>query len=299
MISTLTVSGSIQTSGSITVNQLAGKNNLVVHLDASTATYTGYVFNSGSNNGTPTTVLNWPNRWTDLSGNGNHAYPIRSSTGTSNGINYISSGLPFTSSYLTTNVTIPQGSLFNTINDRCMRFNPINEAVNRSYSVFVWINFSKNNSASQYSYVQPIISKRTLSTEFIWDFGAPGGNNNGPFRPQATIWSGSTPVSITAPAASSVVTGSWAQLGFTVDAGSQGSGFRLYLNGVQVGYDNLSTINYIPTTGSRQILMGHLDWQSNNIRSNFGLSQVMIFNKSLTPREVLNNYHITKYKHTS
>jgi hypothetical protein len=300
MISTLTVSGSLIVSGGLTVNQLARKGNIVVQLDASPSTYTAYEFNSGSQSGTETSILNWTNRWSDTSGNNNHAYPVRV-VSTPSGISYSSSFFPITSSYLNNGINVfGLGNTTTTnLNDRAFRFNPINESSNSSYSIFTWVKFNINTSTFGNQRIQVIIQKRTLNSDKYFDFGALGPSNSGPFYPIFSVYSGSgvaQPITISAPS-QTVSLNTWIQYGITIEGGIGGSGARLYVNGTQVAYNDLSLLNYSPNTGSRQILMGRFDWASNTARSNYNVSQVLIYNTCLTPQEVRNNYQITKYKH--
>jgi hypothetical protein len=287
----------------LNINQLARKENLVIHLDASVANYTAYEFNSGSRNGTSASILDWPNRWTDLSGNNNHGYVIRATSAPNQEIaTYSSSFYNITSSYLNNGVNIfGLGNLGN-LNDRLIRFNPINGTTNFSYSIFTWVKFNINNTTSQFNHYQPIISKRTLGTvapfdlDRYFDFGANGSSNSGPWYPVITIFSGSGVLEIFNQS-STVPSNTWVQYGFTIEGGAQGSGLRLYVNGTQVANNNLSSINYSFNTGSRQIVMGRMDWASNSIRSNFNMSQLLAYDCALTPQEVWDNYQITKYKH--
>ena len=291
MISTLTVSGSLIVSGGLTVNQLARKGNLVVHLDASVANYTAYQFNSGSRNGTSASILDWPNRWTDLSGNNNHAYPIRANTANNtNGITgYSSSFFPITSSYLDNGVNVfGLGNLGN-LNDRGMRFNPI-IIENTPFSIFTWVKFNTNTSTFIPDRPQFIIAKQIAGTSISWGLNGLQSTNSGPLK--LNFYLGSTD-NANSPTYS-IVTGSWCQVGATVDSGSASNFINLYINGQLVTTTPITTF---PTPVSQQIIMGRPNWASNTVRSNFNMSQLLVYNCALTPQEVWNNYQITKYKH--
>ena len=283
MISTLTV------SGGLSINDLARKENLVIHLDASVANYTAYEFNSGSRNGTNVSILDWPNKWTDLSGNNNHAYPIRAITAdNTNGITgYSSSFFPITSSYLDNGVNVfGLGNLVN-LNDRAMRFNPI-IIENTPFSIFTWIKFNTNTSTFN-DRPQFIIAKQ-IAGSVSWGINGLQTTNSGPLK--LNFYLGSTD-SADSPTYS-IVTGSWCQVGATVDSGSASNFINLYINGQLVTTTPITTF---PTPVSQQIIMGRPNWASNTVRSNFNMSQLLIYNCALTPQEVWDNYQITKYKH--
>ena len=49
---------------------------------------------------------------------------------------------------------------------------------------------------------------------------------------------------------------------------------------------------------SLQTILGRNSWNnSQNLGSDFDLSQLLIYNAALTPQEIWNNYQVTKYKH--
>jgi hypothetical protein len=273
----------------LNINQLARKENLVIHLDASPANYTAYEFNSGSRNGTNASVLDWPNRWTDLSGNNNHAYPIRAITADDAlGITgYSSSFYNFTSSYLDTSVDISGVGSLGSITDKALRFNPIQETTS-PLSIFLWVKLS--STVLNYYW---IANKRSGGTtpagQLYWNIICSAGRN--------FIWelydsSNSIIAEYTRPTVVNLNT--WYQVGFTVDNSTAGSRYAFYFNGQPV---NTGTLSGNMNVGSRQIVIGRPDWGSNSIRSRFWLSQFLVYNAALTSQEVWDNYQITKYKH--
>jgi hypothetical protein len=275
-------------SSTVNVNQLARKGNLVVYLDASTANYTAYNFNSGSRNGTNASVLTWPNRWTDLSGNNNHVYPIYvTSADNTTGITaYNSSFYNITSSYLNNSVEIVGSGVY-TLTDKAFRFNPIQETTG-PLSIFMWVKLSSTVSGGYYWIAQKRGQGATTNSLF-WDIICSSARN---FIINLYNSTGTAAANYTFPTAVSLNT--WYQVGFTVDNSTAGSRYNFYLNGQVV---TSGTLNSNMNVGSRQIILGRPDWASTNIRSRFWLSQFLIYNTALTPQEVQNNYQITKYKH--
>jgi hypothetical protein len=275
----------------LNINQLARKENLVIHLDASVANYTAYEFNSGSRNGTNASILDWPNRWTDLSGNNNHAYPIKVNTQAAGGVTgYSSSFFPITSSYLNNSVNIfGVGSLGST--DRGMRFNPIiNE--NLPFSLFTWIKFNTNTSTYNVApdfLPQHVIAKQNILNAY-WGLAFTQTTNSGPLKPNF-YWGSNNVVG----PSFNLITGSWYQVGVTVDSGSVSNNINLYVNGQLIS--SLVASSAYPSPASQHILMGRPDWNSTTVRSNFNMSQLLVYNCALTPQEVWDNYQITKYKH--
>lgn len=276
MISTLMISGSLQTSGSIAVNQLAASDNLVVHLDANISTYTAQPFMSKpSLTGTSTSVLTWPNKWPDISGNNNHAYPCTTITSYASSANF-----PLTSSYLN-NCVYFKNSVHN------FRLNPIQETTG-PLSVFIWVRRKGTGGAggqwlinkrvtafsSVNSYYQIIISTVTRFSIAI--------NNQ------------STGIILNSPVISNNV---WYNIGFTIEDRTPTSRVTAYINGESYGSSLLGGTLGMPT-GSLQTILGRQSWAATG-NANVDMSQVLIYNKCLTAQEVLNNYHITKYKHTN
>jgi len=298
MISTLTVSGSLIVSGGLTVNQLARKGNLVVHLDASPSTYTAYNFNSGSRNGTSASILDWPNRWTDLSGNNNHAFPITcSSTGlpnlSNNGILlYTSSAFPFISSSLNNSVNVNTWGSSSPNRYGALRLNPIQETTG-PLSVFLWVRPKNNTALAQNFY----INKRSNVTSLIPGVGCQWQINGGTSAKfyGSVSYTGSIINFAVASSSATYSNNIWYNVGFTLTGPNVGDTITLYVNGKQDGIPTTLTNNVI--FGSRQIIIGRNDWASTSNMMNADLSQVLIYNTCLTPQEVQNNYQITKYKH--
>ena len=271
------------------VNQLARKGNLVIHLDASPSTYTAYSFNSGSRNGTNTSVLDWPNRWTDLSGNNNHVYPIKNISFSSNQIiGYSSSAFPFSSSYLNNSVYINTSQSASPNLNGGFRINPIQETTG-PLSVFLWVRpkFTTQNS-------NWFINKRSNTSSTTPGVGAQWqltGNNT---FSVSVFYTGSTANAAGVTSTSTFSANIWYNVGFTLTGPNIGDTLTLYVNGKPNGTPRILANNVI--FGSRQIIIGRSDWNGQP-RMNADLSQVLIYNVCLTPQEVQNNYQITKYKH--
>ena len=270
----------------LNINQLARKENLIIHLDASPSTYTAYPFNSGSRNGTNVSVLDWPNRWTDLSGNNNHAYPFFSTDGVAN---YNSFGFPLTSSYLNTGVYISSSGQFSRPG---FRLNPIIEtsSLEPGYSISMWLKLRSDPPNG----TQFIIGKRTVSgTTQQYQFNSGGSGVNRYIR--FNFWYSSTLITVDSTTVLDLNT--WYNLTAVVRGLTAGSLIEAYVNGrlessttVPVG----ATLN----TLSLQTIIGRNSWfDSSNLGSEFDLSQLLIYNCALTRQEVWDNYQITKYKH--
>lgn len=269
------------------VNQLARKGNLIVHLDASPSTYTAYPFNSGSGiSGNNTEILTWPNRWTDLSGNNNHAYPI---FGTNGVTTYNSFGFPLTSSYLDTGIYISSSG---TSNRPGFRLNPIIEtsSLEPGYSISMWLKLRSDGPTS----TQFIIGKRTVTgttQQYQFNSGGPGASRNIRFN----FWYSTSIVTVDSTTVLALNT--WYNLTAVVRGLTAGSLIEVYVNGklestgtVPVG----ATLN----TVLLQTIIGRNSWvDSSGLGSEFNLSQLLIYNCALTKQEVWNNYQITKYKH--
>lgn len=275
-------------SSMLNINQLARKENLVIHLDASVANYTAYEFNSGSRNGTNASVLDWPNRWTDLSGNNNHVYPIyTTSTDNTTGITaYNSSFYNITSSYLDNSVEIV-GSGVNTLTDKAFRFNPIQETTG-PLSIFMWVKLSSTVSGGYYWIAQKRGQGQTTNSLF-WNIICSTARNF-----IIELYNSSAGVAAAHTFSTTANLNTWYQVGFTVDNSTAGSRCNFYFNGQVVSSGTLSSNMNV---GSRQIILGRPDWASTNIRSRFWLSQFLVYNAALTSQEVWDNYQITKYKH--
>ena len=274
-------------SSTVNVNQLARKGNLVVYLDASPSTYTAYPFNSGSQSGTNTSTLTWSNRWTDLSGNNNHAYPIN---GGNNVSSYNSYGFNLTSSYLNTAVYV-SGSGIST--RPALRFNPLIEtsSFGPGYSISMWIKLRTSGPVGNLGATQWILGKRdNAGTSQQYQLATDSSLNL-----NTTFWYGSTAIGLTP--SPTLTTNVWYNITTVVEGLTAGSLVKSYLNGtlrstfeVPVG----ATLN----TLSKQIIIGRNSWDNaQNYGSDFDLSQFLIYNAALTPQEVWNNYQITKYKH--
>ena len=291
MISTLTVSGSLIVSGGLAANEIARKENIVVHLDASPSTYTAYDFNSGSQNGTNTSILNWPNRWTDLSGNNNHAYPIKNIVASTAGITgYSSSAFPFLSSYLNNSVVISTFASVSPNRDNGFRLNPIQETTG-PLSIFLWVKPTNTTLAQNY-----YINKRSNTNSIIPGVGCQWQiiGSSGKFSAQIS-YTGSISDFAVADSISTYTINTWYNIGFTLTGPNVGDILTLYINGAP-NATTILTNNII--FGSRQIIIGRADYSSaQTLRMSANLSQVLIYNACLTPQEVWNNYQITKYKH--
>jgi hypothetical protein len=287
MISTLTVSGSLIVSGGLTVNQLARKGNLVVYLEASPSTYTAYPFNSGSQSGTSTSTLTWSNRWIDLSGNNNHAYPIN---GGNNVSSYNSYGFDLTSSYLNTAVYV-SGSGIST--RPAFRFNPLVETSSFSpgYSISMWIKLRTSGPVGNAGANQWILGKRDSGgTSQQYQFAT---DSN--LRLNVNFWYGSTTIA-TSPSPTLTIN-RWYNITAVVEGLTAGSLMNLYIDGTRIASASVPSGNTLNVV-SKQIIIGRNSWNnSQNLGSDFDLSQFLIYNVALTPQEVRNNYQITKYKH--
>jgi hypothetical protein len=288
MISTLTVSSSLIVSGGLTVNQLARKGNLVVYLDASPSTYTAYPFNSGSQSGLETSVLTWSNRWTDLSGKNNHAYPINGGFAVSP---YASSGYNLTSSYLNTAVYISGSG----DSRPAFRFNPLIETSSFSpgYSISMWIKLRTSGPVGNLGATQWILGKRDATGasqqyQFITDNS---------LRLNVNFWYNSSNSTIVTAPSPTLTTNRWYNITTVVEGLTANSLVNLYIDGTRIAsasVPNGATLNTI----SKQIIIGRNSWTNfQNYGSDFDLSQFLIYNTALTPQEVRNNYQITKYKH--
>jgi hypothetical protein len=269
-------------ASTVNANQLARKGNLVVHLDASPSTYTAHPFNSDiSRTGTNVSILDWPNRWNDLSGNNNHAYPCTTVNAYTSSANF-----PLTASYLNNNIYFNQ-------TPANFRINPIQETTG-PLSVFLWVRRKGAGSTQG----QWLISKRDAGT-----FNQPTAyyqvtlnrpsytitcaiNNNGPTEPDTKALTTSIP--------NTASIGSWINIGFTVSDNTPSGIFTAYLNGVQYGSTVVGQQGM--NTGSLQIVFGRQVWNAGGF-ADADMSQVLIYNACLTPQEVWNNYQITKYKH--
>ncbi len=287
MISTLTVSGSLIVSGGLTINQLARKNNLVVHLDASPSTYTAHPFNSGSFTGNSGSILTWPGRWNDISGNDNHAFPIKSvvAGGTPQQIiSYSSSAFPFSSSYLNNSVNVNTWASISPYRFGALRLNPIQET-NGPLSVFLWVR-PKATTLAQNFY----INKRPNSgtTQAQWQLVG-----NSVFT-AAIFYTGSWATSTAISSTTSFTANTWWNVGFTLTGNNTGDQLSIYVNG-KLENSILLTNNIIYSPN--QIIIGRNNWSSTTNMMNADLSQVLIYNTCLTPQEIWNNYQITKYKH--
>jgi hypothetical protein len=276
-------------SSTVNVNQLARKGNLVVHLDASPSTYTAYNFNSGSRNGTNTSILSWPNQWTDLSGNNNHTYPIKNIVNTAAGIlSYSSSAFPLSSSYLNNSVFINTSAGTNI--GHGFRINPIQETTG-PLSVFLWLNPKATTLTSNwYVNKRSNVSSTTPGVGCQWQIIG----NNTKFSAQISYTGSNTNFAIV-DSISTFSINTWYNVGFTLTGPNAGDTLTLYVNGVS-NATTVLTNNVI--FGSRQIIIGRVDYSSATAyRMNANLSQFLIYNACLTPQEVWNNYQITKYKH--
>jgi hypothetical protein len=273
MISTLTVSGSLIVSGGLTVNEIARKENLVVHLEASPSTYTAHPFNSDiSRTGLSATVLNWPNRWNDLSGNNNHAYPC-----TTIGAYTSSANFPLTASYLNNNIYFN-----NSLNN--FRLNPIQETTG-PLSVFIWV----RRKGAGGSGGQWLINKRQVNftasdTYYHITFSTTPAVNIAINNRSAGLVFNSSAIS----------NNIWYNIGFTVEDVTPTSRVTAYLNGVAYGTSLMGGTGM--PVGSKEVIMGRQAWAAAG-NANADMSQVLIYNTCLTPQEVWNNYQITKYKH--
>jgi hypothetical protein len=285
MISTLTV------SGGLSINQLARKENLVVQLDASPSTYTAYPFNSGSQSGTSGSVLTWNNRWTDLSGNNNHAYAFKFGGGSTYQVaTYDSGGWPLSSSYLNNSVFID--GFTNTLNPNGgLRFNPIIESTG-PLSIFLWLRPRVDITGATSAV---ILDKRSQDTALNTDL----------FSQYAMTWNPSTGFAVGiyyTGSSNSISTGAfggtlsattWYNIGFTLTSNLAGGILTSYLNGV--AQSNVTLVNDM-YYANKQIIIGRRNQDTSN-RAAMDLSQFLIYNVALTPQEIWNNYQITKYKH--
>jgi hypothetical protein len=262
-------------SSTVNVNQLARKDNLVVHLDVSPSSYTAHPFNSDAAlSGTNTSVLTWPNRWIDLSGNNNHAYPC-----TNTGIYNSSANFPLTSSYLNNNIYF--NNSFNNF-----RLNPIQETTG-PLSIFLWVRRrGGGGSAGQW-----LINKRTGNFNEITSYYQITVSNTTGF----SIAIANQTANGIGFSSANILDNVWYNIGFTIEDRTSTSIARGYLNGVQLG-SPIAIGNAGMPTGSQEIIIGKQTWSTTG-NANVDMSQVLIYNVALTPQEVWNNYQITKYKH--
>jgi hypothetical protein len=272
----------------LNINQLARKENLVIHLDASPSTYTAYPFNSGSQSGTSTSTLTWSNRWTDLSGNNNHAYPIN---GGGNVSSYNSYGFNLTSSYLNTGIYISSSGVFTR---PAFRFNPIIETGSLGeYSISMWLKYKSAGPQEAGVPRQFILGKRDAS----------GASQQYQFSSEtsrilaANFWYSPDNTNLFVNSVSALDIGSWYNICAVVRGKVAGSRIEFYLNGRLTQSTTIpanKTLIYV----SKQIIIGRNSWDNNqNLGSDFDLSQLLVYNTDLTPQEVWDNYQITKYKH--
>jgi len=276
--------------GSLTINQLARRDNLVVQLDASPSTYTAYPFNSGSQTGTSGSVLTWSNRWTDLSGNNNHAYAFKNGSGGYQVSTYASGGWPLSSSYLNNSVFIdnfPFGIFGG------LRFNPIIESTG-PLSIFLWlrprIDITGANGVV-------ILDKRSqdevLNTDRFSQYTMTWNTSSG--FSAGIYYTGSDNSVSTGAYGGPLSSTAWYNVGFTLTSNLTGGILTLYVNGVA---QNSVTLANNMDYANRQIIIGRRNPDPNN-RAAMDLSQFLIYNVALTPQEIWNNYQITKYKHQS
>ena len=285
MISTLTV------SGGLSINSLARKDNLVVQLDASPGTYTAYPFNSGSQSGVSSSILTWSNRWTDLSGNNNHAYAVKNMSGGYQVATYSSGGCPLSSSYLANSIFI---NLFSDANSSGLRLNPITESTG-PMSLFVWVR-PRVDITGVVSAV--VLDKRKQN-------GDPGGEPT--FAQYQMTWNPKTGFTVgiydnnnssavlafVGPMGGVLSSTTWYNVGFTLSNNTAGSTLTGYLNGAA---QYTATLTGDMVYSNKQIIIGRRNLDTSN-RAAMDLSQFLIYNVCLTPQEVWNNYQITKYKH--
>jgi hypothetical protein len=260
-------------ASTVNANQLARKGNLVVHLDASPSTYTAHPFNSDiSRTGTNVSVLDWPNRWNDLSGNNNHAYPCTTIIAYTSSANF-----PLTSSYL--NNCIYFNNSFNNF-----RLNPIQETTG-PLSVFIWVRRKGAGGSGQW-----LINKRQVN------FAAPDSYYHITFTndPKANISINNQSSGLIFTSSAVISNNVWYNIGFTVENVTPTSTVTAYLNGVPISSSLMGGISM--PVGSKEIIMGRQAWSTTG-NANADMSQVLIYNACLTPQEVWNNYQITKYKH--
>jgi hypothetical protein len=187
---------------------------------------------------------------------------------------------------LNTSIEIAGSGIY-TLTDKAFRFNPIQETTG-PLSIFIWVKLSSTVSGGYYWIAQKRGQSAT-TTSFFWDMICSTARNF-----TINLYNSSAGVAASHTVTPAVSLDTWYQLGFTVDNYTAGSKCNFYFNGQLVAS---STLNGNMNVGSRQIILGRPDWASSTIRSKFWLSQFLVYNVALTPQEVLNNYHITKYKH--
>jgi hypothetical protein len=277
--------------GSLTINQLARRDNLVVQLDASPGTYTAYPFNSGSQSGVSSSILTWSNRWTDLSGNNNHAYAVKNMGSSAyQVITYNSGGCPLSSSYLANSIFI---NLFSDGASSGLRLNPLIESTG-PMSLFVW--------------VRPRVDITGASSVVVLDKRKQDGEIGGEpaFAQYIMTWNPNTGFAV---GVYYNINGALAQIGpmggvpllsttfynvgFTLSNNTSGSTLTGYLNGVAQG---TVTLPGDMVYANKQVIIGRRNVDTSN-RAAMDFSQFLIYNVCLTPQEVWNNYQITKYKH--
>jgi hypothetical protein len=277
--------------GSLTINQLARRDNLVVQLDASPGTYTAYPFNSGSQSGVSSSILTWSNRWTDLSGNNNHAYAIKNMGGSTYQVaTYNSGGCPLSSSYLANSIFI---NLFSNGASSGLRLNPLIESTG-PMSLFVW--------------VRPRVDITGLDGVVVLDKRKQNEPLGGEpeFAQYTMTWNATngfaTGVYYNANSLTAVQIGNMGgtlspttfyNVGFTLSNNTAGSTLTGYLNGVAQG---TTTLPGDMIYANKQVIIGRRNPDTSN-KAAMDFSQFLIYNVCLTPQEVWNNYQITKYKH--
>jgi hypothetical protein len=275
--------------GSLTINQLARRDNLVVQLDASPSTYTAYPFNSGSQTGTSGSILTWSNRWTDLSGNNNHAYAFKNGSGAYQVATYASGGWPLSSSYLNNSVFINGYSNTSGVNGG-LRFNPIVESTG-PLSIFLWLRPRVDITGTD---GVVILDKRSQAGDPTDQFSQYGMTwNSGSGFAAGIYYTGSSNSITTLSYGGPLSSTTWYNVGFTLTSNLTGGILTLYVNGVA---QNSVTLANNMDYANRQIIIGRRNPDTSN-RAAMDLSQFLIYNVALTPQEVWNNYQITKYKH--
>jgi hypothetical protein len=277
--------------GSLTINQLARRDNLVVQLDASPSTYTAYPFNSGSQTGESGSILTWSNRWTDLSGNNNHAYAFKNGGGSTYQVaTYASGGWPLSSSYLNNSVFIDSFSN-NAFTNGGLRFNPVIESTG-PLSIFLWLRPRIDITGAA---ITVVLDKRSqdnvLNTDRFSQYDITWNPSTG-FTTRI-YYTGSGNSVNTGTFGGTLSATTWYNVGFTLTSNLTGGILTSYLNGVAQGSATLVNDMFYY---NRQIIVGRAN-EVNTNRAAMDLSQFLIYNVALTPQEIWNNYQITKYKH--
>jgi hypothetical protein len=179
------------------------------------------------------------------------------------------------------NGTLVNGPTYNPANGGSLVFDGVNDSINCNANSI--LNVGNNITVNTWFYVnsnssyQPIISKTLSNSTAGWELANSSGVFRTTFRPSVTQ------INLIA---GSLVIGKWYMGTMTFD----GTTARLYLNGVITG--NTTTGGPVTLNSSQPLQIGtrgiDANWYNGNI------SQTQIYNRALSPSEVLQNFNATK-----